>query len=151
MAKQAADRRKSQRSGTEQAYEALVRYLRNGKYWHRKDLATRLKSDGHVQRVGYVMTKARRNGHVVVLGPEPGTYTSQPTGAEVLKDLRKRRKVSYAWIRNVQAVAGYALSNWGRVTSKLDKDAKLLLRAEIDYLQSMVPDMETKFQKAGLS
>jgi hypothetical protein len=90
-------------------------------------------------------------GYVVVLGTSRGTYSSQPSGVEVLKDLRKRRKVSFAWIRNVQAVAAYATSNWGQVTKGLTSAQQTTLRAEIAYIQRMVPYILNTFKRAGLN
>ena len=139
------------RTGEEQAHIALSRYLSNGKYWHRDLLAQKLKEDGFPHKVSYVMTKARREGHVVVLGDNPGTYTSRPTGVQVLKDLRKRRKTGYAHIRNVRAVASYAIANWKKLTKVLDDDTTLELKGEIEYVQRMVPYMARQFVKQGLA
>jgi len=138
-------------SSEEKAYQALARYLSNGKKWHRDMLADKLKTDGFPQKVGYVMTRARREGHVVVLGDEKGTYTSRPTGAQALKDLRKRRKTSYAWIRNVRAVAAYVTANWKKLSKALDDDDALELKTEVDYVQKMVPHMARLFIKQGLA
>lgn len=138
------------KSGAEQAHIALARYLSNGKRWHRDLLAEKLKNDGFTQRVGYVMTKARREGAVVVLSEEKGTYTSRPKGAEVLKDLRKRRKTGYAYIRNVRAVASYATANWQKLTKILDDDTARELKGEIEYVQKMVPHMAKQFLRQGL-
>lgn len=138
-------------SGKEKAHQALVRYLSNGKYWHKDLLAQKLKDDGFTQRCSYVMTKARHEGGVVVLGHEKGTYTSRPNGVQVLKDLRKRRKTGYAWIRNVRAVASYATANWKKLTRILDDDTTLELKGEVEYIQKMVPYMARQFLKQGLA
>ena len=134
----------------EQAHEALSRYLKDGKYHHRDKLAKMLKQDGFEQRCGYVTTKARRLGAVVVLGPDTGLYTSRPSGIDVLKDLRKRRKISFAYLYNVQVVAAYTVANWTKLVKRLDDDTAEELKGEVEYIQKMIPHLRRIFKKSGL-
>lgn len=134
----------------EQAHEALVRHLADGRHHSVAKLEQRLQKAGYTQRIGYLQSKARRHGNVIVAGSEPRTCSSRPTFNETFKDLRKRRKTSFAYIRNGAAVAKYAASNWRHLVTGKNKAARDEMKAEIDYFNKMIPALARVFQRMGL-
>jgi len=143
-------RRAATVSAVEQAHEALMRYLSDGRHHGIAKLEQRLRKDGYTQRIGYIQSKARKRGNVVVAGIKPRTCSSRPTFNETLRDLRRRRKTSYAYLRNGAAVSKYAASNWRYLSAGKNRAAREELKAEIDYFNKMIPAVARVSQRMGL-
>jgi DNA-binding PadR family transcriptional regulator len=100
--------------------------------------------------LSYVMTAARKRGKLCVYtGPKTG-YTATPDGHEALVDIRKRRRVSIAWLRNVRAVITYVKANIGRLVNNMKPAEAGELRKEIKHNEAAVRQLDMLTKTNGL-
>jgi len=135
------------------AWQELVAMLAGSRYVQKVAILAKLKALGYdvnVDSVSYVMTAARKRGKLCVYtGPDTG-YTATPDGDEALKDIRKRRRISAAWIRNVRAVVAYVKKNQARLIASMSADDIIELRKEMKYHAAMLTSIKSHCAANGL-
>lgn len=135
------------------AYKELVALLKKSTYVKKVQIISQLKSAGYdidEDSVSYVMTMARKQGYLCVYTGKNG-YTAKPTGVESLVDIRKRRRISFAWLSNITALVVYVRGNWARLTKGLSPDVVAELRNEIDYNGAALRELGKLSEKFGLA
>jgi hypothetical protein len=123
-------------------HKALVALLASGThtYYEKSYMVAHLKACGYDvsnASVSYVMTAARKRGNICVFVPAVYGYTSKPSGDAVLRDIRKRRRVSNSWIQNIKALVAYAKKNWYSVTGCMSAKDAAALKQEIKYYRTV--------------
>jgi hypothetical protein len=134
------------------AWQELVNLLKSGSYFKKVAILAKLKALGYdvnENSVSYVMTSARKRGNLCVYAGSKG-YTSTPKGRESLVDIRKRRRISIAWLKNIDALIKYVEKNWGSLTAPMKMTDRNELRNEIKYNKSAVPALLRLASSNGL-
>ena len=135
------------------AYKELVAILKKGSYYAKVYIIMQLKAAGYKvdeNSVSYVMTSARQHGHLCVYAPKQG-YTASPNGKEALVDIRKRRRISDAWLRNVKALVVYVRKNWKSLAAQLDPEVISELKRELSYHSEAIVSNDKLKEKYNLS
>lgn len=136
-------------------YVALMTLLKSNvcSYYEKSYIIAHLKSYGYdvsKTNVSYVMTAARRHGNICVFVPKLRSYTAMPIGSEALHDIRKRRRVSNAWIQNIKALVEYATKNWTFVTGSMATKDVYDLKQEIKYYRTVSKSNNDMRDRYGL-
>jgi hypothetical protein len=154
MAKRRGDGRRKKRPNSPKipAYKELVELMKSGSYYAKVYLIAKLKAAGYAvdeTNISYVMTSARKHAHLCVYVPKQG-YTSSPNGLESLVDIRKRRRISAAWLRNVVALVAYVRKNWSSLTASMKSEDATALKKELSYHAAAVSSNDDLKKKYGL-
>jgi len=135
------------------AWQELVAFLKTSKYVQKVQILAQLKSIGYDvtdDSVSYVMTAARKQGNLCVYtGPRTG-YTATPSGNEALSDVRKRRRVSLAWLKNAIAEIRYVKANKAKLLPYMTATDAIELDKEIRYHAAAVKSAEGLRRTGGL-
>jgi ATP-dependent Zn protease len=153
MAKKKAAKPQTKKKPRIAAWQELVNLLKASRYVQKVTILAKLKALGYdlnENSVSYVMTAARKQGKLCVYtGPKQG-YTSTPSGIEALVDIRKRRRISRAWLKNVGAVIRYVKGNIAKLTQGMTPADTAELRKEIKYNEEALKGIERLHQTNGL-
>lgn len=155
MARTATRRTRATTTATaeeERADQALMRFLDDGRYHSAAELTIKLQDAGHQQRFSYVLAKVRKGGSVAVLGgDEKATYTSKPTAQEAYRDLKRRRMMAMALLRNALPTAGYLDQLHRELLRGLPTDVRRRIRAETGCMLRLYGQMQAAVDRAGVS
>ena len=161
MAKKKGDPKKNKRTTKKaakkppriKAWQELVARLSASQYVQKITILAKLKALGYdvtEGSVSYVMTAARKQGRLCVYtGPKTG-YAATPSGNEALVDIRKRRRISRAWLKNVTAVIRYVKANQGKLIQGMASEDVAELRKEIKYNEEALKSISRIHQTNGL-
>lgn len=133
------------------AWQELVNLLRTGTYFDKAFIVAKLKAAGYdvdKNNVSYVMTSVRKNGKICVCGDNG--YTATPNGHESLVDIRKRRRVSIAWLENIDALIKYVEQKWSNLIGGMDAAEKIELGREIKYNKAAISMLRQIARANGL-
>lgn len=135
------------------AWQELVNLLKSGSYVLKVNILAQLKALGYditENSVSYVMTAARKRGYLCVYTGKSG-YTAAPTGVETLGDIRKRRRIANAWLKNIDALIKYAEKNFSSLVQGLKPELASDLRKEIKYNKAAVKQLHQLAATSGLA
>ena len=136
------------------AWQELVNLLKTSQYVQKVQILSQLQALGYhinADSLSYVMTAARKRGKLCVYtGPKNG-YTATPDGHEALVDIRKRRRVSFAWLKNVGPVITYVQANIGKLTNGMKPAEAAELRKEIKHNRAAVQQLRMLTKANGLA
>jgi len=153
MAKKKSGKSGGKKQPRTAAWQELVNILKASNYVQKVAIIAKLKALGYDvtdNSVSYVMTAARRQGRLCVYtGPKNG-YTATPSGIEALVDIRKRRRISRAWLKNVGAVIRYVKGNIAKLTQGMTPADAAELRKEIKYNEEALKSITRLHQTNGL-
>lgn len=134
------------------AWKELVSILATRRYIDKITIISKLKALGYefdVDTVSYVMTAVRKNGQLCVYTKDNG-YTAIPDGRESLFDIRKRRRISAAWLRNARPLVEYVNDNMAVLTATMTQTDVSELKRELDYHSAVLKSLESIRTRNGL-
>jgi len=151
MARQSAAAAPQQPRGP--AWKELVAMLAASNYVQKSAIVAKLNALGYnydKDNVSYVMTSARRRGNLCVFTGKRTGYTATPDGLESLVDIRKRRRISRAWIRNATAVVKYVQANLPKLSANMTTTDLAELRKEVRYHGAVLKNIDALYKQIGV-
>ena len=123
------------------AYMALNSILGARRYTKKDMIVAKLLVMGYdtdIDRVSYIMTSARKHGHLCVHVRGKKAYTAVPSGSEAHADMIKRRKISEAWVRNTRPLRDYVVQNHRKISRGLSGAELTELANEVEYNRKLL-------------